>query len=97
DKAEGDTPVAIDPDRPMALQVALERVQLEGRQVHVIWARRDIEQAENVSELLHMRSLNAFRRASAIERLKSLVPKSDYHDVACIALRYKAQGLDVSL
>lgn len=92
DKPEGDTPVPVDPNRPVAFQITLQRVQLEGRQVHVIRPCRDIEQAENVSELLHMGSLNALRRAGAIEGFKSLVPKSDYHDVGCIALRYKTQA-----
>lgn len=75
----------------MALQVALQRVQLEGGQVHVLRPCRNIEQAENVSELLHMGSLNALCRAGAKEGFQSLVPKSDYHDVECIALRYTMQ------
>lgn len=80
DKAEGDTPVAINPDRAMAFQVALQRVHLERRPIHILRTCRDFEQSKDVSEFLYMGHLNAARRPSLAEGFKPFVSKSDYHE-----------------
>lgn len=78
-EAEGDAPVAVDPNRPVTSQIALKRVELEGRYVHVGRPCCDIQQAKDVSEFLYMVSLNASRRAGGVEGFEALVAKSNYH------------------
>lgn len=64
----------------MTFQIALQRVQLEGRQIHVLWTSRHFEQTQNVPDFLHMRGLDAPRCAGVVKSLKPFVPESDYHD-----------------
>ena len=80
DKAERHAPIAIDPHRPMPLQIALQRVQFEGRQIHIRWPRRHVEQAQDIADFPRMGCLNPPRCAASIKGLKPLVPEPDDHD-----------------
>lgn len=51
-EAKGDPPIAVDPDRPMPVQITLQRVKFERRQVHVRRCGGDIEQTKDVPNLL---------------------------------------------
>lgn len=90
DKAERHAPIAIDPHRPMPLQIALQRVQFEGRQMHIRWPRRHVEQAQDIANFLRMSSLNASRRAAGIKGLKPLC-RNPMIITNCIAYRYTMQ------
>ena len=79
DEPKCDTPVSVDPDRPVSLQLAFEWMQSEGGQVKIIRYHGHIEQTENAIEFGGMSRLNAPLGAGSMEALKSLVAKADNH------------------
>lgn len=79
DEPKGDTPVSVDPDRPVPLQLAFEWMETESGQVEIIRHHGHIEQTEKASEFGGMSRLNAALGAGSMEALKSLVAKADNH------------------
>lgn len=78
-EAKGDAPVAIDPDRPVPVQITLQGVKFERRQVHVRRCGGDIEQTKDIPQLLAVSGLDAARGPRFEKRLKTLVPESNDH------------------
>ena len=78
-KAKGDAPIGLNSNRPMGLQVALERVQPKPRCVHVVNRFGLPEQGKNQPEFLGMNGLNAYQAPGSMELLKALVSEALDH------------------
>lgn len=80
DEAECYPPIAIDPDRPVPVQIPFEWMQAKARQAQICWNHGDVQKAENTRELFGMRSLDTLSRAGSIEGLQTFMSKADNHD-----------------
>ena len=79
---EGQAPIAIDPNRPMAGQVPGQGVELPSRRVHVFWAAGLVQLAQKSPELTCMVWLNAGFATRREEGLKPFMAKAFDHDLS---------------
>ena len=72
---EGQPPTAVDPDRPVPAQIALERMQLPARRVHVAWLARFVQHARMNRRSCRVPGLNARGAAGQEETFNAFVPE----------------------
>ena len=58
-KGEGQSPVFIDPHRPVSCHAAFQPVQSPARHVHLLWPARRIQQRELASQLVRVFRLDS--------------------------------------
>ena len=77
---KSNTPIAADPNRPDVGTVALQPVQPQSRQTHVL--RRDcyVQPAQDQSQPRSVRGLNAGLVVVQIEPTQSFMLKAEYQD-----------------
>src|SRR5664279_3383633 len=90
-ESERDPPVAVNPDRPVAGEVALQLVRTERRDRDVGGSLCHVKQPQDAQQLRDVVSLDASLRTLAIQPLHALVSETDDHQksVACSDTRYK--------
>jgi len=80
-EGESQAPVTAHIHRPMALQIAAQRMQPPAGRVHVFWSPGIVQRKELLAESFRMLGLNAGLRACFKELLDALVPEAFYHGV----------------
>lgn len=85
DKSEGQTPISIEPHRPVLAQVISQRMKSPIGGAHVLRSLGVIQCGEQDAQLTGVMGLDACLTTGQIKRLKTLVPKASDHDpiVAC--------------
>jgi len=78
-KTKDDAPVCPNGHAPEALQVALERVKPESREIHIFGYSGTAENSKNVLNLLDQIRADSFALAVNKKPLESLVPKTLNH------------------
>jgi len=63
----------------MAATVALERVETEARQIHLLWHAAAIQDRKNVTQLLPMRRRHTAIRPSAIQGFEPAMAEGSDH------------------
>lgn len=79
DKTERDTPVAIHPYGPVALEWSFQGMQFVAWLVQLCRRSGSIQGGENAPKFRSMHSLYTSHRTGAIQRLKPLVAEVDDH------------------
>lgn len=85
-------PVTTHRDRPMAFQLAFQRVQVVSRSVHVVGARRGVQRREKSSQSLGVLGLNSRPRSSLGKLLQSFVPIAQDYPYS-VWLRYTEKNI----
>jgi len=91
DKDKRNSPISTHPNRPCALTVALEWMQYQSGQSHVLRLRCGAQLRQNQPQSIRMLRLNARFAARLKEALKALVPDSTDHRGKCNRWRYGLQ------
>src|SRR4051812_42500909 len=82
-EAENDPPIGGDRDAPETRQVALQRMQPETGQIHVLRSFRLIKAGQCSSDLLNVVRIEAAMIGSFVEPFQSAVSKPLDHEACC--------------
>jgi hypothetical protein len=80
-ECEGQSPISAYVNRPMAMQVTVQRMQPPSRSIHILCPAGVVEREELQPQSRGMLRLNAGLGAFSKEPLDTLVPEALYHYV----------------